>query len=149
LFERVAIFLVGAAVLLASCSPSASAPTASPTPTPRPSLHFTTVEATSQPPGSTLIELINYEFRPADISVKAGKVVFYLVNSANQPHAISLRDEDGPAAAVSAESEPVAPGHAAVFTIEDLPAGSYRMKEPLGNLHGNANRDMLGRVISR
>ena len=107
------------------------------------------MEATSQPAGSTLIELVNYEFRPAEISVRAGKVVLYLVNSANERHAISLRDEAGPLAAVSAESEPVPPGHAAVFTIEDLPAGSYRMKEPLGNLHGNANRDMLGHVTSR
>ena len=151
MFEAVSAFLLGAALLI-SCSSSVSAPTIatpSPTTTPRPSLHFTTVDATSQPAGSTLIELVNYEFRPSEISVTAGKVVFYLVNSANEPHSIRLRDEAGPLTAVSALSTAVAPGHSAVFTIDDLPAGTYRMTEPIPGAHGDANLGMVGRVTSR
>jgi plastocyanin len=144
----VAFVLLCSAAALMACSPSAAAPTSSPTPTPKPSLHFTTVEATSQPAGSTLVEMVNYEFRPAEISVKAGKVVLYLVNSANEPHAISLRDEAGSLLAVSAQSDPVAPGHSAIFTIDDLPVGSYRVKEPLAGIHGG-DTDMLGHLTSR
>jgi len=148
MLARVSIFVLGAALLI-GCGSSASAPTASPTTTPRPSLHFTTVDAASQPVGSTLVELVNYEFRPAEFSVKAGKVVLYLVNSSNEPHSISLRDEAGPLIAVSALSTPVAPGHSAVFTIDDLPAGTYRMTEPIPGAHGDANLEMVGRLTSR
>jgi hypothetical protein len=38
---------------------------------------------------------------------------------------MSLRDEAGPFLAVAAQSEAVQAGHAAVFTIDDLPAGSF------------------------
>jgi len=134
-----------AVVVVLACTQPGAAATAAPSASPR----YATVEATSQPTGSVAIELISYAFRPAEISVKAGKVVLYLVNTSADPHALSLRDETGPLLAVAAQSETVAGGRAAVFTIENLPAGTYRMKEPLALPHGGEeNRVMVGVLIA-
>jgi plastocyanin len=146
---KLGVFAVSqlAVVLVLACTQPVSGVVA--TATPLASLRYATVEATSQPTGSVAIELISYAFRPAEISVKAGKVSLYLVNTSADPHALSLRDETGPLLAVAAQSETVAGGRAAVFTIENLPAGTYRMKEPLALPHGGEeNRVMVGVLIA-
>lgn len=136
-------------LLVVGCGQPASSPTTSASPTPRPSLQFSTVETTSQPPDSVLVELTNYEFKPSNISVKAGRVVIYLLNTSNEVHSMSLRDEAGPLLSVAAQSTPVLAGHAAVFTIDDLPAGTYRVKEPIAGLHPSNNSGMVGVLTSR
>ena len=103
----------------------------------------------SQPQDSVVVELTNYAFKPAEISVKAGKVVIYLVNTSNESHAMSLRDEAGPVLAVAAQSTVVLAGHAAVFTIDDLPVGTYRIKDPVTGLHPSNNALMVGVVTAR
>jgi hypothetical protein len=35
------------------------------------------------------------------------------------------------------------------FTVEDLPAGMYRMREPLANARGDANIQMVGALTVR
>jgi len=75
-----------------------------------------------QPAGSTKVTLGEYKFEPSAISVKPGKAVFYLVNSGAVSHDMTVL---GPGGAQVGRSELVQPGDVAVFTIENLAAGSY------------------------
>ena len=108
-------------------------------------VRYTTVESTAQPPGSILVELTSYAFKPADLSVTSGKVVLYLVNTATEAHAMALRNPAVSVLAVVALSKNVEAGHAAVFTIDDLPIGTYRLTCPIGN---HASNGMVGTVIA-
>ena len=93
-----------------------------------------------------MVALTNYAFNPADISVTSGKVVLYLINSSVDPHAMALRNPAVSLLAVVALSEIVEGGHAAVFTIDNLPLGTYRLTCPVGN---HADNGMVGTLIVR
>jgi plastocyanin len=127
-------------VLVVACGPSAS--TAPPSATPSAAaVTYTTVESAVQPAGSILVEMTNYAFKPADIPLKVGKNVLYLVNPSNEVHSMALRNPAVSVLAVVALSADVAAGHSAVFTIENLPAGMYRVTCPITN---HATNGMVG-----
>jgi hypothetical protein len=76
--------------------------------------------------------------------------VIYLLNTSNESHAMSVRDEAGPLLPVAAQSTVVLAGHAAVFTIDDLQAGTYRIKDPVvGGIHPSSNALMVGVMTAR
>jgi uncharacterized cupredoxin-like copper-binding protein len=105
---------------------------------------FTTVESSTEPPGATLVELSSYAFKPADIPLAAGKVVFYLVNTSKEAHAMTLRNPAVSILAVVALSADIQAGHSAVFTIENLPAAVYRVSCPIAG-HGDMTATMTVR----
>ena len=78
----------------------------------------------SQPAGSTKVTLTDYKFAPADLNVKSGKAVFFLVNSGGVSHDMVVLSPDGKRVA---GSELVQPGNSSVFTVDNLPAGNYRV----------------------
>ncbi len=71
--------------------------------------------------------MTNYAFKPADIPLKIGKNVLYLVNPSNEVHSMALRNPAVSVAAAVALSAEVEAGRSAVSTIENLPAGAYRV----------------------
>ena len=70
----------------------------------------------------------------------------YLVNSSTVPHALTLRNPAVSAVAVVAASLTIEAGHAAVLTIDDLPAANYRVTCPIG---GHADNGMVGTLTAR
>jgi plastocyanin len=76
----------------------------------------------SQPAGSTKITMTEFKFDPATVNVPSGKVVFFLVNSGSTQHDMAIRDSSNNRVAVS---ELVSAGDSVVFTVDNLPAGSY------------------------
>jgi plastocyanin len=129
--------------LMVACSPStAPAPsTAAPSATATSAVLYTTFESAVQPAGSILVEMTNYAFKPADIPLKVGKNVIYLVNPSNEVHSMALRNPSVSVLAVVALSAEVEAGHSAIFTIENLPAGMYRVTCPITN---HATNGMVG-----
>jgi plastocyanin len=77
--------------------------------------------------------MTNYMFKPADIPLTAGNVVLYLVNTSNETHSMALRNPAVSILNVVALSADVGAGRSAVFTIENLPVGVYRMTCPIYN----------------
>lgn len=77
---------------------------------------------TSQPAGSTKVTMNEYKFDPATMSVPSGKAVFYLVNAGTIAHDMVIRDSTGKRLA---SSDLVSAGDSFVFTVNDLPAGTY------------------------
>jgi plastocyanin len=122
-----------AVVLVVACgAPATPSATASLGP-----VRYTTVDASVQPAGSILIEMTNYAFKPADIPLTAGTVVLYLVNPSTLVHVMALRNPAVSILNIVALSDEVAAGHSAVFTIENLPVGVYRVHCPIGNHSDN------------
>jgi uncharacterized cupredoxin-like copper-binding protein len=117
-----------------------------PTSAASPALQYTTVEASTQPAGSILVQLSSYAFAPSEIPTGAGKVVFYLVNTSNDVHSMILRNPAVSILAVVAASTNVEGGHSAVFTIEGLPAAVYRVS---CGVAGPGHGDMTGTVTVR
>jgi plastocyanin len=76
----------------------------------------------SQPAGSTKVTMSDFKFSPSDPSVKAGKVVFYLVNTGTTGHNMVIADSSKKQVA---KSELVQAGNASIFTIDNLAAGAY------------------------
>lgn len=76
-----------------------------------------------QPAGSVKVTMTDYKFNPADLKVKAGKTEFFLVNSGTVSHDMVVVGSDGKSVG---RSELVQAGNTAVFTVDNLPAGSYR-----------------------
>ena len=78
---------------------------------------------TAQPAGSTKVSMTEYKFTPSDISVPAGKVVFFLVNDGNgTSHDMVIQDSSGK---TIAKSELVSAGDTTVLTVDNIAAGSY------------------------
>ena len=142
--------IAAAMVMMLACSAPAEAPSSAtspgiaavpssasaPTDSPRYSA-YSVVDATTQPPGSILITMTNYAFTPSTLALPAGKVVLYLVNATSAEgykpggilgvHNLSLREPSrGSLVNVVAVTPNVAPGKAAILTIDALPAGIYR-----------------------
>ncbi|HEX9546071.1 MAG TPA: cupredoxin domain-containing protein [Acidimicrobiales bacterium] len=78
----------------------------------------------AQPSGSTKVTMTEYSFNPSTISVPSGKVVFFLVNAGTISHDMILRDTSGQRVS-GAASELVSAGDSFVFTVSNLPAGTY------------------------
>lgn len=76
-----------------------------------------------QPAGSVKVTMTDYKFNPADLKVKAGKAEFFLVNSGTVSHDMVVVGSDGKSVG---RSELVQAGNTAVFTVDNLPSGSYR-----------------------
>jgi len=77
--------------------------------------------------------MTNYAFKPAEIPLTAGRVVLYLVNTSNEVHSMALRNPTVSVIAVVALSANVEAGHSAIFTIDNLPVGVYRVTCPITN----------------
>ena len=75
-----------------------------------------------QPAGSTKVSLTEFKFDPGTITVAHGNVVFWLVNTGNTSHDLSIKDSSGNAVATS---ELVSPGDSKEFDVNNLAAGSY------------------------
>ena len=74
------------------------------------------------PAGSTQVTVMDFNFKPKDISVPAGKVVFFLINSGPSAHDMLIADSTGK---TLARSSLVQSGDTFTFTIDNLPAGKY------------------------
>jgi plastocyanin len=144
-------------VTVLSCAPAAATATPSPTPTaaatatpsPTPTAvaeSYSTVESSVQPPGSILVELMNFAFKPADIPLPAGKVVLYLVNTSSAVHSMALLNPAVSISAVVALSKNVRAGHTAIFTIDNLPRGVYRVTCPIDDHSGYG---MIGTITAQ
>jgi uncharacterized cupredoxin-like copper-binding protein len=78
---------------------------------------------TTQPSGSTKVSMTEFKFTPSDISVSAGKVVFFVVNDGNgTSHDLVIRDGTGK---TIAKSELVSSGDSTVLTVDNIAAGTY------------------------
>ena len=131
------------AMVLACAAPPAAAPAATATATSG-AVQYSTVEASTQPAGSILVEMSSYAFKPTEIPTSAGKVVFYLVNTSKEAHLMALRNPAVSILNVVALSANVEAGKSAIFTIDNLPAAVYRVNCPIGG-HG----DMTATVTVR
>lgn len=78
----------------------------------------------SQPSGSIKVTMTEFKFDPSTISAPSGKVVFFLVNGGTTSHDMIIRDSSGNRVS-GAASELVSAGDSFVFTVSNLPAGSY------------------------
>jgi plastocyanin len=76
----------------------------------------------SQPSGSIKVTMTEYKFDPSTISAKSGKVVFFLVNGGTVAHDMYIRDSGGNNVA---NSDLVSAGDSFVFTVDNIPAGTY------------------------
>ena len=74
------------------------------------------------PSGSTSVTQMDFQFKPKDLTVKSGKVVFFLVNNGPSAHDMLIADASGKTVA---RSSLVQSGDTFTFTIDDLPAGKY------------------------
>ena len=78
----------------------------------------------SQPAGSIKVTMTEFKFDPSDLQAKAGKVTFYLVNAGSAAHDMVIEQQGGERVA---GSELVQAGNTSLFTVDNLPAGSYRI----------------------
>jgi len=79
----------------------------------------------AQPAGSIKVTMTEYHFEPATINATSGKVVFFLVNAGSASHDMVIKDKSTGARVPGAASELVSAGDTFVFTVSNLPAGSY------------------------
>jgi uncharacterized cupredoxin-like copper-binding protein len=88
-------------------------------------LASTTVVANAAPSGATKILMMNISFIPDNIRLKAGTIVIFLINpELGAFHNLGLRD---PAGQLVVISDNLRPGQSAVFTIDNLGPGTYKM----------------------
>ena len=78
----------------------------------------------SQPSGSFKVTMTEFKFDPSTISAPSGKVVFFLVNTGTVSHDMIIRDSSGNRVS-GAASELVSAGDSFVFTVSNIPAGTY------------------------
>ncbi len=90
------------------------------------------------PAGSISVSMTEFAFTPKDINAPAGKVVFFLTNAGQTPHDMVVLDSSGKALA---RSELVQPGNKSVFTIDNLPAGTYAV---VCDVQGHREAGMVG-----
>jgi plastocyanin len=76
----------------------------------------------AQPAGSVKVTMTEFAFSPSSLSVPSGKVVFYLVNGGTISHDMVIKDSSGNTAG---RSDLVSAGDSFVFTVANLPAGTY------------------------
>ncbi|MHB8500553.1 MAG: plastocyanin/azurin family copper-binding protein [Candidatus Acidiferrales bacterium] len=78
--------------------------------------------SSGQPAGSTMVTMTEFKFDPNSISVPHGKAVFYLVNTGTVSHDMIITDS---ASNRIAGSDLISAGDTFVFTVDNLPAGTY------------------------
>jgi uncharacterized cupredoxin-like copper-binding protein len=78
-----------------------------------------------QPAGSTKLTMSDYKFAPASPTVKPGKVTFFLVNTGSVSHDMVVMSADGSKSL--GRSELIQPGDSGVLTVDNLPAGTYKI----------------------
>jgi len=80
----------------------------------------------AQPAGSIKVTMTEFKFDPGTdtaITAPAGKVVFYLVNAGNNTsHDLVIRNNAGTRIA---GSDLISAGDSAVFTVDNIAAGTY------------------------
>ncbi len=76
----------------------------------------------SQPAGSHQVTMTEFAYNPSTMSVPAGKVTFWLVNSGSVAHDVIIRDGNNNRVAAS---ELVSAGDSQAFTVDNLAAGEY------------------------
>jgi plastocyanin len=76
----------------------------------------------AEPAGSIKVTMTEFQFNPSSINASSGKVVFYLVNAGSTGHDLVIRDSSKNRIA---GSELVSAGDSFVFTVDNLPAGTY------------------------
>ena len=76
----------------------------------------------TQPAGSHQVTMTEFSYSPSTLSVPAGKVTFWLVNSGSAAHDLIIRDGSNNRVAAS---ELVQAGDSQAFTVDNLPAGEY------------------------
>jgi uncharacterized cupredoxin-like copper-binding protein len=143
--------LVVVALVVVACSGTtvettepASTSTANPTSAPVPSavgLAATTEPADAPPAGSTRVSLTSFKFDPNSPTVKTGTVAFFLENmdpNTGFKHNLNIGSQLGVPLARSAI---LSPGEAAVFTVEQLPPGTYVF---WCSVHDHADNGMVG-----
>lgn len=74
------------------------------------------------PAGSTQVTVMDFSFKPKDMSVHSGKVVFFLINSGPAAHDMLIADSTGKTVA---RSSLVQSGDTFTFTVDSLAAGKY------------------------
>lgn len=74
------------------------------------------------PSGSIKVTLTEFKFDPGTINAPSGKVVFFLVNAGTTSHDFIIRDASN--TKVSG-SELISAGDSAVFTVDNIAAGTY------------------------
>jgi len=74
------------------------------------------------PAGSTQVAVMDFNFKPKDMTVSSGKVVFFLINSGPSAHDMVIADSTGKNVA---RSSLVQSGDTFTFTVTNLPAGKY------------------------
>lgn len=77
-----------------------------------------------QPAGSIKVTMTEYKFDPGQLTAKAGKVDFYLVNTGTVSHDMVIADSSGNSVA---KSDLISAGDSVDFSIANLPAGSYQV----------------------
>lgn len=108
------------------------------------------VKSTTQVPIE--IQMVGYRYVPNDITVRPGKVVFYLVNPASETYAHNMVITDGAGTEV-ARSPHIPAGSTAIFTVNNLPIGSYLFSSTLEGIGYSADgtqasHGMVGRLTA-
>jgi uncharacterized cupredoxin-like copper-binding protein len=81
-----------------------------------------TSSGSGAPAGSTQVNVMDFNFKPKDMTVSSGKVVFFLINSGPSAHDMLIADSTGK---TLDRSSLVQPGDTFTFTIASLAAGKY------------------------
>lgn len=81
-----------------------------------------TTSSSGAPAGSTQVQVMDFNFKPKDMSVSSGTVVFFLVNSGPSAHDMLIADSTGKTVA---RSSLVQSGDTFTFTVSNLAAGKY------------------------
>jgi uncharacterized cupredoxin-like copper-binding protein len=81
-----------------------------------------TSSGSGAPAGSTQVNVMDFNFKPKDLSVPSGKVVFFLINSGPAAHDMLIADSTGKTVA---RSSLVQSGDTFTFTVASLAAGKY------------------------
>jgi len=82
----------------------------------------TTGGGSGAPAGSTQVNVMDFNFKPKDMTVSSGKVVFFLINSGPSAHDMLIADSTGK---TLARSSLVQSGDTFTFTVANLAAGKY------------------------
>jgi plastocyanin len=96
------------------------------------------------------IQMVGYRYIPNELRVRAGKVVFYLVNPASETYAHNMVITD-PSGAEVGRSPNIPPDSTAVFTVRNLPPGAYDFGSTLEGIGYSADgtqasHGMVGRL---
>ena len=93
-----------------------------------------------QPAGSVKVTMTEFHFDPSTLDEKAGKLVFFLVNAGTVQHDMIISDSNGNRIA---GSDLVSAGDSIVFTVDSIPAGTYKY---FCDQPGHENSGMKGQL---